>query len=310
MNNVVIADFDETITSRDTIDILGRLPYTLNPEFKPPWSHFVDVYCKHYERFQLNNNRRVLPLLPLGKKTIITDSNFTQLFHAELEYQSDKRLLEFASTTEIQSRNVFKKIKHEDIRSYVENNFQGAASLLRPGFSNFISSLPKDNFYVISVNWSPEFIRYVIGSKNVDLNHITCNNLISHGDEYTGHFTNDMLTGSDKIRALQQILSYYDNKKENHCLWYVGDSDTDLLSVLFPNVNGVLLIDPVKEPKKFEKITVKLLGLPKKDMDEFAHDSSLRQYVCCTKQGGKNVYIVKSWNDLQKLVFGENRSAH
>ncbi|KAH9198289.1 HAD-like domain-containing protein [Zygosaccharomyces rouxii] len=275
MNNVIIADFDETVTNRDTTCIVGQLPYTLDPKLKPAWSHFVDVYYEHYKKFQSNINSRVLPLLPLGKETVITDTNFTQLFHAEVDFQTSKRLLELSSTTEIESRNVFKGVKHEQVRSFVENNLQGADSLLRPGFSNFISLVPKDNFHVVSVNWSPEFIRHVIGDEKIHPHHIACNNLISDGDEYTGQFTNDLLTGSDKIKVIQQILSYYDSKESDHCLWYVGDSDTDLLSVLFPNINGVLLIDPIKESKKFQKLTVQLLGLPQKEMDEFAHDSSL-----------------------------------
>ncbi|GAV54424.1 hypothetical protein ZYGR_0AL01560 [Zygosaccharomyces rouxii] len=306
MNNIIIADFDETITNRDTTCILGQLPYTLDPELKPPWSHFVNVYYEHYQKFQSNVNNRVLPLLPLGKKTIITDTNFAQLFHTEVEFQKSKRLLELASTTEIESHKIFKGVKHEHVRSFVENDLQGPDSLLRPGFSNFISLIPKDNFHVVSVNWSPEFIRHVIGNEGIHPHHIACNSLISNDDEYTGQFTNDLLTGSDKIRVIQQIMSYYDSKENDHCLWYVGDSDTDLLSVLFPNINGVLLIDPVKEPEKFQKITIQLLGLPQEDMDEFGHDSSLGWYTCCTKQGGKTVYIVKSWNDLQKLIFEEN----
>lgn len=310
MNNVIVADFDETVTNRDTTCILGQLPYILDPKLKPAWSHFVNVYYEHYQKFQSSINNRVLPLLPVGEKTTITDANFTQLFNAEIEFQTRKRLLELTSTTEIESHNVFKGIKHEQVHSFLKNNFQGPDSLLRPGFSNFISSIAKDSFHIVSVNWSPEFIKYVIGNEKIHFNHIACNSLISNGNEYTGQFTNDLLTGSDKIKVVQQILSYYNTKENDYCLWYVGDSDTDLLSVLFPNINGVLLIDPIREPEKFQKITVQLLGLSQEYMDEFARDSSLGWYTCCTKQGGKAVYIVKSWHDLQTLIFGKTQSAY
>lgn len=303
--NVIIADFDETITNKDTTCILGQLPYALNPKLEPGWTHFVDVYYEHYESFQSNIKNRVLPLLPLGKETVITDANFIQLFHSEIEFQTKKRSLELSSTSEIEALNIFKGVKHEDVLSFVDKNLRGSTSLPRPGFTDFISLVPQEHFHIVSVGWSPEFIKYIIGNERIRPDHIVCNNLISHGNEYTGQFTNKLLTGSDKIKVVEKIVSDYDGKEGGHCLWYVGDSDTDILSVLFPNINGVLLIDPIVEPKKFEKITVQLLGLPQNEMDTFAHDLSQGWYACCTKQGGKTVYIVKSWNDLKKLIYDQ-----
>lgn len=308
MKNVIIADFDETITNKDTTCILGQLPYALNPQMEPEWTHFVDVYYEHYKNFQSNIKNRVLPLLPLGKETVITDTNFIQLFHSEVDFQAKKRSLELSSISEIEALNIFKGVRHENVLSFVDTNFRGSNSLLRPGFADFISLVPRENFHIISVGWSPEFIRHVIGNEKIHPDHIVCNNLISHGNEYTGQFTNNPLTGSDKIKVVEKMVSDYDGKEGKHCLWYVGDSDTDLLGVLFPNINGVLLIDPIAESKKFEKMTIQLLGLPQNEMDKFAHDSSRGWYACCTKQGGKTVYIVKSWNDLQKLVFGQTSS--
>lgn len=298
MKHIVISDFDETITNRDTTCILGQLPYEFEPNLEPKWSHFVNVYWEHYKNFQKETVNRVLPLLT-EREVVISDSNFQQLFRSEVEFQMRKRLLELSSTTEIAERNIFKGVKHSQVREFVDLHLQGSSSLLRPGFNEFISLIPRNQFHIVSVNWSSEFIRHIIGERNVDPDRISCNNLISQGAEYTGEFTNALLTGSDKIRVIGDILKKC-GKQTEYCTWYIGDSDTDLLGVLYPNLHGVLLLNPLSDSKKFYKITVQLLGLPQHEMESFAHGPE-GWHKCYEKEGQKFVYLVKSWHDLQNL---------
>lgn len=301
MKHLIISDFDETITNRDTTCILGQLPYEYDPCLEPKWSHFVNNYWENYKKFQSEAVNRTLPLLNGEETAAISDSNFHKLFQSEVEFQTRKRLLELSSTTEIAAKDIFKGVKHSQVREFVDSHLQGSNSLLRPGFEEFISLVPKSRLHVVSVNWSREFITAVVGESNVDPEHVACNNLTSQGDEYTGDFTNSILTGSDKIKVIADILKEYDEEGGN-CPWYVGDSDTDLLGVLYPNLNGVLLINPIAEAEKFYKITTKLLGLSQQEMQNFAHGPE-GWFKCHEKQGEKFVYLVKSWRDLQNLMF-------
>lgn len=309
MKDVIISDFDETITKRDTIAILGELPYRLKPGLKPRWSHFEDTYMQSHHDFQkmsqdsshMNNIKRPLPIMAEPAHPISV-SNFNVLFEHELKFQANKRLLELTSTTEIAKYEIFKDVTHSQVRHYVNEKFQGDSSLIRRGFEDFITSIKTADFYIVSVNWSTEFIQQVTGKDLITMGHIFCNELLSDGDVYTGQFSNSLLTGSDKIAVLDKILNQYDND-ENYRYWYIGDSETDVLSILHPKTNGVLLIDPRTEGKKFKTLTTELLGLPEDEVSKFAEDHSTGWLKCYEKNRDNNVYLVKSWLDLKHLFL-------
>lgn len=309
MKDVIISDFDETITKRDTISILGELPYLLKPGLKPRWSHFEETYMNSYHAFQkmcqdpacMGDSKRSLPLMP-EPSCQISVSNFSVLFEDEMRFQTNKRLLELSSTTEMAKYEIFKDISHSQVRDYVKEKFQGDSSLVRRGFEDFMTFIKTADFYIVSVNWSAEFIQQVTGKDLITLGHIYCNKLLSDGDVYTGQFSNSLLTGSDKIVVLNKILNQYDND-EDHRYWYIGDSETDVLGILHPKMNGVLLLDPRTEGKKFKKLTTEILGLPADEVSKFAEDHLIGYLKCYEKNRDNNVYLVKSWLDLKHLLL-------
>ncbi|QLG71361.1 hypothetical protein HG535_0B04010 [Zygotorulaspora mrakii] len=309
MKDIIISDFDDTITSRDTISLLGELPYLINPLLNPKWSYFQDAYMSNYHKFQKNPQAfgaqfaggRTFPLLCSSNETV-TSANFYTLFATEIRYQQDRRLLEMTSTEEMTKRGLFKGITHSDICRYVEYDPRIGASLLRNGFMEFISSLDSSEFYIISINWSKEFIHEVVGTSNIEASNIFCNELISQNGIYTGKFSNQILAGSDKLHELEKLLRKHQSDETDNRFWYIGDSETDLLSILHPKVNGLLLLDPESEKKKLMKLATEVLGIPLNELKLYVQDKNVLHMKCFSKENGNGFFLVKSWFAIQELV--------
>lgn len=178
MKTIIISDFDETITRVDTICTIAKLPYLLNPRLKPEWGHFTKTYMDGYHKYKYNGTRS-LPLLSSGVPTIISQSNFNKLFADELKYQNHNRVVELNSVNEITKQQIFKSISLDQMKTFArDQNHEDC--LLRDGFKTFCSSVVKNfesDFYVLSINWSKEFIHEVIGDRRLKNSHIFCNDL-------------------------------------------------------------------------------------------------------------------------------------
>lgn len=174
----------------------------------------------------------------------------------------------------------------------------------------------EDDFYVLSINWSREFIYEVIGNRRLNNSHIFCNGLKKFADKYpptyNGEFDCRLLTGFDKVKILDEILAKIDtdgNKEDSTCsYWYIGDSETDLLSILHPSTNGVLLLNPQENPSKFVKITEKIIGVSRDKISNFGTASGPSWLKFCRKEGGKSAYLVKSWDSLGDLIVQATKS--
>ncbi|CAI4057230.1 hypothetical protein N7582_000806 [Saccharomyces uvarum] len=316
MRNIIISDFDETITRCDTIGTIAKLPYLLNPQLKPAWSHFTKNYMDGFRKYKYNGTRP-LPLLSPNAPLIISPSNFDELFKDELQYQNYNRTIELNSVNEVSKQQLFKSITLKQMKQFAKEQNHGNC-LLRGGFNQFCSSVIKnfqDDFYILSINWSREFIYEIIGNKEVNPDHVLCNGLKVSAEKspptYTGEFDCGLLTGSDKIKSLNEILGKietHNNGNETCCYWYIGDSETDLLSVLHPSTNGVLLIDPVENPSKFLKITEQIIGLPSDKITKFQTDNALGWLKFCEKENGNFAYLAKSWDSLRDLIVETSNS--
>ncbi|SMN22180.1 similar to Saccharomyces cerevisiae YCR015C Putative protein of unknown function [Maudiozyma saulgeensis] len=315
--NILICDFDETISIKDTISAFARLAYLVKPPTFPNWSHFETTYMEGYNRLQPKySQNRTLPLLKnLGSNNRITEENYNVLFGLEIEYQKLCRNIELNSIQEMEKYDLFKGISLRDVSNYVGSLLNGEVnSIMRKGFTECLRTLKIDidNLFVISINWSREFIQDTITKEYISSSNIYCNDLLLDQKEdtkyvYRGDFSKSLLTGSDKIRVLNKLCDdKNENQKNLNKFWYVGDSETDLLCILNPRVNGVLLLDPQEDKKKFLKLTMDILGLEIDIINNFMNDSDLRSLVLVEKQNGNLSYLVKTWNDITTLIQQSN----
>ncbi|CCK71595.1 Cto1p KNAG_0H01810 [Huiozyma naganishii CBS 8797] len=305
MRRVLISDFDETITEEDTIKVLGRLPYKLDPDFEPKWEHFSDNYMEGWSRFSVESPQRELPLAQLTHGGI-TIGNYKRILKSEFDYQHFNRKIELNSTNELTKCNVFQGITLEQMEHFARSCLLDGTVRIRRGFQELLTTkFDRENFYILSVNWSKEFIGFCVGEDKIDPANISCNTLKLVNGTYDGAFTNTVVTGSDKVVTLERLLQPEGKTLFNDDdIWYVGDSETDILSILHPLVNGVLLLDPSENAKKFTKITGAVLGINEGLLQDYMTNPNTEavELTQFKKELGKKVYLVKSWEALDKLI--------
>lgn len=304
MNHILISDFDETITLRDTIAIFASLPYLKNAKLKPTWSFFVDNYMKGWNIYHKQSPPRGLPIINQIRKPL-SMQNFKSLLQHEFEYQEFCRKIELHSTCKVLDYGIFSNLSTKDVQLFAKCQLENKEIILQDGFKELLASqfVKAENFYIISINWSKTFIYNVINEASINIENIFCNDLLVQNKKSLGMFPNTLLTGSDKIATLEDImLNKINSSGSNNIVWYIGDSETDILPILHPRVNGILLLDPSAHKEKFDKLTKVILGIDEIILDNFKNSFVSVAEIPRLKEGKYKTYLAKSWGDIHQLV--------
>ncbi|CEP62227.1 Cto1p LALA0_S05e00716g [Lachancea lanzarotensis] len=297
--HVLATDFDETITDKDTISVLAELPY-LYKSYNVPWTHFLDTYKQGNQKFE--PAPRKLPILDLWARhpdQLITAGNFDRVFRSEVEFQKSLRPIELNSIRELEAMGAFEGVTIEEVQKFSKNR----TFLLRDGFLEAWKAVA--DVHIISVNWSKIFIQSLLDSaaerRSLEVSsmppvQIACNDLIAEEGKLSGKFDKVVVTGFDKLEKLRMLVQ---NSSQKETIWYVGDSETDILPILYPGVNGVFLLDPAENAKKLTKIT-SVMGVPANYLAKFAAQKLDIVEVPCKKTG--MLYFVKNWRAFARLL--------
>ncbi|CAH6723957.1 hypothetical protein CLIB1444_24S00342 [[Candida] jaroonii] len=169
----ILIDFDETITTKDTISLLLSLPqHHLQP------SHFSDIYLSAYK------------------------SHVKSVANVEDEINFQKQLLSVENTSinALQHEKFFKGITANQIARL------SSEVAVQPGFFTFLRKCKTLNLAVsiLSLNWSSVLIRSVLGEFGNDVE-IVCNDLEMVDGVCTGNFKGNIRTGYDKLQYIRQF---------------------------------------------------------------------------------------------------------
>lgn len=217
---MIIIDFDETITDTDTIKYISELPYVKNPQLLPKFSHFTSVYLNAYDSFKASH-----------ENTSITSIN------DEIAYQNQLKAVELTSINELEHHRIFKGITESDILN------QSKKVPVKPGFKSFFNACAKRQIpiKILSINWSSILIKGVLASLGCSEDHyeVVVNDLCFENGSCTGTFdpSISVRTGYDKWNILQQLKT---KLTPGSPLIYIGDSRTDLLSILDSDI-GIII---------------------------------------------------------------------
>ncbi|ORY95918.1 HAD-like domain-containing protein, partial [Syncephalastrum racemosum] len=129
----------------------------------------------------------------------------------------EQREAEARSLARIHQNGVFKGLTRAQIYEYGQSR---SASLLRAGVKEALGERPFD---VVSVNWSPDWIRGVLDT--LPVRQVYCNDLIYDGDYATGEIEPAVLVTEDKQAVIRKHVPEGD-------YLYVGDSMGDLLPLV------------------------------------------------------------------------------
>lgn len=213
---LIVTDWDETITQHDTIALVAEAGYLAKPKFTPKFPYFSQVYMDAYEKYSREFG---LPRTDL---------------ETEFQFQTGLRAVELASINEMERLQLFKDVPVELFQQ------QAQKVVLRPGFLDFLhrgltNEVP---VVILSINWSKIFIEAALAHNGVDPSKVMVlvNDLEVELGQTTGRFgaiTDRFVTGvgvrtgPDKLAVVRRLADKYGRD-----IMYVGDSSTDLLSLL------------------------------------------------------------------------------
>lgn len=199
---IVLIDFDQTITNKDTIGVIGQFGVSRN-NLSTPWSYFVDSYLEDYSGHQAH-----LPDLP-------NESDF-KAFAQQLD---SYKPVEKASLARVSKHKVFEGLSRKD---FVEEGKRLRETLLQP---NVISALMqyKNNIRIVSLNWSKDWILGFTDELGLAREQIYSNDLTFENDTCTGKITPRILTPGDKQSIIKSEII-----KSSQKVIYIGDSLGDI----------------------------------------------------------------------------------
>lgn len=210
--HLFITDWDETITTKDTIRLVAEAAYKAKPGFQLPFEHFINVYGSAYNKYKSQFSKTYRERDTVEKEVL---------------FQKGLHDVEMASINEM--------TKHKLFAGVTKDNFKEQASkvVLRPHFINFLRKCVSQEIPVVilSINWTKIIIEAVLaahGFKESKFLKIVVNELEFRENVSTGNFDQriSVRTGIDKLSKLKEISEGF------NYTCYIGDSSTDLLALL------------------------------------------------------------------------------
>lgn len=277
----LILDWDGTLTTRDTLEQLGKLPRAKDARLqaaspdssvapnstKTTWADLVEAYMIDYRKHEAIH--------------VTKSSNPQDLIHKLRSLQS----VEYASVKRTQDAKFFHMVTTEDVVTVIRNALESGDLQLRSGwdalFQLFLPSGPHlptwrtSKISIVSVNWSETFIRW---SLFLACKRLSClddtqkqrlgdmiNDMRIHANEIhglnspqgsSGRLIGNLRTSMDKLRAMEGIVASSETSLDDKpIVAYVGDSSTDYECLCAADI-GVWISDvPESEVgANFEKV--------------------------------------------------------
>lgn len=222
---LIVIDWDDTITARDTIELLST------PQCHgPPFGHYTDAYMREYEEY---------------KKAVKPPSNFGELY----AFLSGLAPVEKRSLDRIADGGLFRGITADELgRRAAGIRFRE----MWPEAHRWMCQRRNCDVYILSVNWSSVFIERALGESCI---RIIANDIESSSGRIVGpggDADNRVCTAADKLARFEQL-------KRGDTSVYIGDSTTDLMCLLSADV-GILMGERAVERIRGVGVTLVSVG--------------------------------------------------
>ncbi|KAI8343073.1 HAD-like domain-containing protein [Chlamydoabsidia padenii] len=215
IKSLVFVDFDETITLKDTIGLLGQVGVDAHNS-RIPWSYFVQSYLDDYHH--------VKQTLPQPGNTV----------KQQVDYLDGFRHVEQASLARVSDSGILGGLDRQQWQQAGATKVQ-----LQPSVkSTLMNQVEPDRLYIVSLNWCKDWIRGALGGYGLKDDHLLCNDLEYDPATHlsTGLIRPSILNTCDKARHIQSVLEQYNTTRSI----YIGDSMGDLLPLVQCDV-GIII---------------------------------------------------------------------
>lgn len=265
----LVFDFDDTITTKDTIASLARAAIEFHAGrgssgngngVASAWEHIVRSYVEdinHHDHTYVASDAQP-PTRPvdIAMAQIRPNGRLEEPTRIPLDRYSgrQRRQVELASLTRVKDEGLFRGVLPDHLLRAGQLDRVESRVRIREGFDCFFAQARSQShdMHVLSVNWSADYIKGVLGS--YDMTSIIANrtNPEDGSISASGVFENcndrglwpDVLTvANDKLMALRNL--YWRRKALNPdkelIFIYFGDSTTDV--ECFMEVGGVIIAE-------------------------------------------------------------------
>ncbi|KAI5968916.1 hypothetical protein KGF57_000031 [Candida theae] len=153
--HLVICDWDETLTTKDTIQYLAQVPYINSPQLRPRFSHYTDIYMSHYEKYKSQFGASRTKNGNVNNNSLTTKMTIDDY----VEFQRGMGPVEMSSITALESDEVFRGLTELQIRQHSAPSVK-----LRDGAVEFLNRCMDQGIEVVvlSVNWTSLLIDEVL----------------------------------------------------------------------------------------------------------------------------------------------------
>lgn len=217
--DLIIADFDDTITESDTLHLLFDKALEIKGVGQYDASHYVNTYIEAKKNFDINHEELV--------------QNRFKSITSQTEYQKLRKPVELSSVKETVRTKFFTGVTRRQFAS-CSNQIK-----LKAGFVKFLDKIHglRIPLVILSVNWSMAMLEQLFSDLGVSPNDrfkIVANEFEFDSDEAcTGKIAPNGLvdgirTGYDKLVLTRKLLKEYNSIRP----MYIGDSETDVLSMI------------------------------------------------------------------------------
>ncbi|RHZ47466.1 hypothetical protein Glove_579g21 [Diversispora epigaea] len=280
---LLVCDFDETITQRDSTCKVAELAYKKRAQqgkcspsddcfldCPPPWSYFVEKYFKERKE-HIKHWGETHP------ETSLEDHYKLLGSLREVEIASMERVEKYNCLSGIHRNELFEQGRRIEKRDY-------ATEVLKI-YSTKHNNNQDNNLYILSTNWSRDMLLGSLkDSVRIEKEHILSNNLVFNETDCTaGILKKEVLTGLDKLAIFNKL-----NIPEGTISVYIGDSDTDLPCMLYANI-GIIMGNNVTLTKYCNKFGIEIIDGLVKNIDKINLNSKRKQHKLFRVQGWKEI---------------------
>ncbi|RFU26716.1 hypothetical protein B7463_g9624, partial [Scytalidium lignicola] len=263
----VVFDFDGTITTKDTINVLfafalARQKSTAGQDYTAAYNDILAKYSEDYTSHIQNYEPDA------ANRTDLKQEILFQRSLSDIEVRSFKRVSESGIFNGI-TREEWEEAGREAVRRRED-------VIIRPGFVELVRRMKKRDARcgIVSVNFSASFIRGVLsaalGKEDGGNIEILANCSGEDGrikgpriDEGKGH-SSLVTTSGDKLSVMKKLLTEwkirFDSNQNDTSVIYFGDSGTDIECLAEDGVIGVVISEDSESKllKTMERIGVQV----------------------------------------------------
>ncbi|KAH3671840.1 hypothetical protein OGAPHI_000026 [Ogataea philodendri] len=205
----IFSDWDDTITAKDTISLIFDV---LGANAEHGADYFFKFYMTNFNKFQTET----LPGKPFASRDSV---------EKEVQYQQ--------ATKESEKSSIYEAVRLKVFKGISRSTFQGLTTKvpIKLGFYDFYKTVSQSNikFTVLSINWTGLLIQKYFEHFTKQPYAILVNEFeFDHNGICTGNVDPafDIRTGFDKLALIKQAVGMERSI-------YVGDSSTDVLSMIY-----------------------------------------------------------------------------